>query len=74
MPCVAWGGAFLAAPDGVYYVACGSGSNADAQDVHLLHSDGRDELIGILEQPLRYLLWPRSVAGRTLDLVQQVGR
>ena len=48
-----WGGAFLAAPQGVYYVACGSGSNADAQDVHLLHSDGRDELIGILEQPLR---------------------
>jgi Tol biopolymer transport system component/DNA-binding winged helix-turn-helix (wHTH) protein len=54
VPCVAWGGAFLAAPQGVYYVACGSGSHADAQDVHLLHSDGRDELIATLEQPLRY--------------------
>ena len=47
--CVAEG-AFASRPQGLYYVACGSGTDAP---VHLLHPDGRDELFGTLEKAVR---------------------
>jgi len=45
--CVAGTAAFAPSPRGVYYIACGAGPDAF---VHLLHPDGRDELVGTLEK------------------------
>jgi hypothetical protein len=45
--CVAGPRAFASGPQGLYYVACGTG---DPTPVHLLHPDGRDELLGTLEK------------------------
>ena len=45
--CVRGRGAFTSGPQGLYYLACAPGPDAP---VHLLHPDGRDELLGTLEK------------------------
>ena len=45
--CVRSGGEYTSASQGIYYVACGTDPHAE---VHLLHPDGRDEVLGALEK------------------------
>ena len=71
--CVA-GGAFASGPQGLYYVACDPGdvyaATLNGEAVHLLHPDGRDELLGTLE------LWAGGLAvspdGTTILYTKQV--